>query len=136
MKFSRWFTLEEMTASQTAARQGIDNRPPDAALENLSRLCAALDTIRDAVKRPIIVSSGYRCPALNAAIGGALHSAHMDGRAADIVAPLFGPPPMLAGFIIGLGVDFDQLIIEFDAWVHFAIAEPGEVGRRIAWRQQ
>lgn len=79
------FTLEELTKSATAARLGIDNTPNKQATEGLKRLCAdILQPIRDKYGKPIIVTSGYRCEALNKAVGGARHSQHMRGEAADI----------------------------------------------------
>ena len=74
-----------MTRSLTARNRGIDNTPDEQCSANLEALCQQiLQPIRDAWGAPIIVSSGYRCPALNKAVGGAAQSDHMYGCAADI----------------------------------------------------
>lgn len=85
MKLSDNFTLEEMTASATARRRGIDNTPTEQALVNLKKLATdVLQPIREAWGGPIVVGSGYRCLALNKAVKGASNSDHLYGAAADI----------------------------------------------------
>ena len=87
-----YFSISELTASATALREGIDNRPSKCAYHLLHVLVGQLlDPIREAWGKPIIVSSGYRCKELNAMVGGAKHSHHMLGCAADITAPLLSP---------------------------------------------
>lgn len=82
------FALEEFVRSQEASRRGIENVPTPEIFRNLIRLCdEILEPLRKAINRPIVISSGFRSPALNAAIGGALHSDHLAGRAADVTAP-------------------------------------------------
>ena len=84
-----YFTIQELTASATALREGIDNRPPESAYHLLHVLVRELlDPIRKAWGEPIIVSSGYRCKQLNALVGGTKHSHHMLGCAADIIGGL------------------------------------------------
>ena len=88
----KYFSVEELCASATALREGIDNRPSKCAYHLLHVLVGQLlDPIREAWGKPIIVSSGYRCKELNAMVGGAKHSHHMLGCAADITAPLLSP---------------------------------------------
>ena len=122
MTLSRFFTLTEMTHSDTAVREGIANRPGAAEADGLRALCTAvLDPLREAVGRPIKVNSGYRGPALNRRIGGAPNSQHARGLAADIQSP--GTAVLeLFKRVIQLGLPFDQLIYEArDArtkWVH------------------
>lgn len=85
MDISKNFTLRELARSATADRLGIDNSPSKAITANLQELCqTVLQPIRDKWGEPIIVTSGYRCPKLNAAVGGAKASQHMLGQAADI----------------------------------------------------
>lgn len=120
MNLSEHFTLDELTASQTAVRKGIDNTAPPAVVENLRRVAAVLEQIRALVGKPVTVSSGYRCPALNAAVGGARYSAHMQGLAADITVVGL-TPKALAKAIIDAGIVFDQLIYE-GTWVHIGLA--------------
>lgn len=79
------FTLNELIKSSTASRRGIDNSPTQEALENLTKLAQdVLEKIRTEYGKPLIVSSGYRCPKLNTRIGGAKNSDHVYGAAADI----------------------------------------------------
>ena len=88
----KYFSVEELTASATALREGIDNRPSKCAFHLLHVLVdQLLDPIREAWGEPIVVSSGYRCKELNALVGGVKNSHHMLGCAADITAPLLSP---------------------------------------------
>jgi len=85
MRLTENFTLEEMYASSTAARKGIDNMPSPVVQQNLRMLAEkVLQPIRDAYRHPITVTSGYRCAELNKAVGGAKASQHLTGCAADI----------------------------------------------------
>ena len=120
MNLSQNFTLAELTASQTATRQGIDNTPEQGVIDNLVRVAGVLEQIRALVGAPIHVSSGYRAPALNRAVGGAANSAHVLGLAADIEVPGM-TPQQLAQAIEAGGIEFDQLIYE-GAWVHVGLS--------------
>ena len=123
------FSLVELTASQTAERAGIKNIPGGAALENLRRLALVLEDVRTCLgDSAMLVSSGYRSPTVNNLVGGALTSAHKDGRAADFVAPRFGGPRQICQRIVDAGIVFDQLIYE-GTWVHLGIAKVGEPPR-------
>lgn len=115
-------TLEEMTASQTAARLGIDNVPTDPViLDNLKKTAEMLEQVRTLLgNRPILISSGYRCLALNTAIGSQPSSAHVQGQAADFTCPGFGTPYQICKAIENSNIQFDQLIYEFSSWVHIA----------------
>lgn len=122
--FPRYFTFDEMTVSQTAARQGIDNEPTDAKtmlnlLHNATMMVAVRDLLGD---NPIIVSSGYRSPALNKLVGGSDTSAHTLGWATDFTCPGFGSPLKIAKKIAesALMDEVDQLIHEYDKWVHIS----------------
>jgi hypothetical protein len=130
------FTLEELVHSRTADAQGIPNNPDLTILGNLSRLCQiALEPVRALLGGPVRISSGYRCPALNAAVGGSATSAHMDGRAADLTSVDFDVPATFEKIRVS-DVPYDQLIVEStrsgDSWVHLGIARDGEVPRRQA----
>lgn len=124
MQLSEHFSLAELCASDTAARKGIDNTPPATVIEALKNTALGLERIRTLVGKPINVSSGYRSPKLNAAVGGQSASQHTRGEAADITVPGM-PVPELARVIadnrIALGVD--QVILEFSSWVHVSFAE-------------
>ena len=121
MKLTEHFTLEELTLSETAARQGIDNTPDAGTICNLKRIAIALEQIRSLVGKPVNVTSGYRSPAVNRAVGGAANSAHVQGLAADINVPGY-TPKALANLIKNSSIQFDQLILEYDRWVHVAVA--------------
>lgn len=122
MNLSPNFALEEFTTSQEAIRRGIDNTPPAVIIDNLKRVCTTvLEPLRRAINSPIIISSGYRCPELNRAIGGSAASAHMYGLAVDIVVPGV-PVRKVCQRVLMLRVPFDQLIDEFASWTHVSIA--------------
>lgn len=123
MKLSRYFTLEEFTDSQEAARRGISNAPDAAIAANLERLALAMDRVRELLGHPVFVSSGYRSPPLNKAIGGSKTSSHMQGLACDFACPGFGNPLEVAQAIAKSGIEFDQLIHEYGRWVHFGLAQ-------------
>jgi len=116
------FSISELTFSQTAARNSIDNTPDDEALINLTQLAWTLQEIRDGIKSPIIVSSGYRSPYLNNAIGGSKTSAHMKGMAADISTPSMSPLE-LSQWIAENIPGYDQIIHEFSRWCHLGFAQ-------------
>lgn len=120
MNLTEHFTLEELVASQLAARRRLDNRPGPVELANLRRVAALLEQVRALVGGPITVSSGYRSPAVNAAVGGARNSAHLQGLAADITAPGVAPKA-LAALIRDSDIQYDQLIYE-GTWVHIGLS--------------
>ena len=94
----QYFTIQELSKSATAERLAIDNTPPRAARQMLTILAEQLlDPIRRRYGAPIIVTSGYRCPALNTAVGGVANSHHIVGCAADIIGGLPPPPPTGGG---------------------------------------
>lgn len=118
MNIGKHFTLAELTHSQAAARKGLKNEPDAAALESLQLLVRnVLDPLREALGRPIVVSSGYRSPLVNRTVGGASSSQHVLGQAADITVPGMHVTEVVAR-IRALGLPFDQLIDEFGSWVH------------------
>lgn len=118
---SKSFTLTEFIESNTATRLGIDNTPTNDIVVRLNRLCDnVLQPVRDKFG-PIRISSGYRCPKLNRAVGGSNSSQHMVGEAADII-PLAASKREVYEYI-KRHLPFDQLIWEFGtsiepAWVH------------------
>jgi zinc D-Ala-D-Ala carboxypeptidase len=127
MNLSRFFTLDEMTFSNTAKAAGIDNTPTTAEIESLRALCTAvLDPLREALGSSIKVNSGYRGPALNARLKGAAKSQHLIGQAADIQAPGMSVVDLFKK-VIRLGLPYDQIIYEVNGsskWVHVSHA-PG-----------
>ncbi len=120
----KYFTIHELTHSDTAHQKGIDNTPPPAIKVKLTSLINnLLDPIREAWGGPITVNSGYRCPVLNKAVGGASTSQHQKGEAADITV---GSPELnqqLFDLIAKGDFDFDQLIDESHySWIHISFA--------------
>lgn len=130
-KLTEHFTLEELVISQTAARKGIDNSPSPEIIRNLTSVASILEDVRALLGGiPILISSGYRSPELNKAIGGARMSAHMAGLAADFTAPGFGTVLQVARKIASSPVPFDQVIYEYGSWVHLGLSAPGIAPRR------
>jgi zinc D-Ala-D-Ala carboxypeptidase len=139
MNLSPHFTLAEFTDSDTAARRGIDNGLPASLMPNAMGTAGMLERIRTMLcelagrEVPIIITSGYRCPALNAAIGSNPTSDHPRAMAADWRAPAFGTPyaicKALAPHIDSLAVG--QMIHEFGNWVHTSTREPALQRNRI-----
>lgn len=122
MNLSPHFTLQELTASDTAQREGLSNYPDPSALANLRRLSQTLEQVRSLLGYPIRINSAYRSDEVNRRVGGTPDSAHTFGLAADIsVAQL--PARAVAQRIFDSDLAYDQLILEFDRWVHLAIAE-------------
>jgi len=120
-RLSANFTLDELVASQTAARLGIDNTPPDPVFLNLVHLAYFLEDVRTLLGHPILISSGYRCESLNKAIGGARNSHHMRGLAVDFICPGYGDPLSVCKAIAASPLAYDQCIHEFGRWVHLGI---------------
>ncbi len=121
-----YFTIEELCASDTARRRGIDNRPSATVCVRLTQLIELLlDPIRAVWGSPIAVNSGYRSPALNKAVGGVSTSQHLWGEAADISVGSPAENKRLFDRIVELQKDgriaFDQLIDESGyKWIHIS----------------
>ena len=122
----KYFTPDEMIHSDTADRLCIDNTPDGDVMEHLDELVTkVLDNLRDGWGRPIIVTSGYRCKELNAAVGGTRNSQHLKGQAADIVSDDF---EAFRRFVRRWCKDneFDQCIFEHSGgreWIHISYVE-------------
>ena len=120
------FTLEELTASETAVRNGLDNTPGPIAYQNLVRLANFLEEVKKVLGgKPVMINSAYRGPEVNAHVGGSKASQHMVGCAADIRVPGMSPNEICKA-IIASDLQYDQLIREFDSWTHISI--PNEEG--------
>lgn len=125
MKLTANFNLSEFTVSETAARQGIDNTPPSSVMPILNMTARKMEEVRIALgNHPITITSGYRSPKLNAAIGSRPTSAHVQGYAVDFVCPKAGTPREIVEKLLKSNVAFDQCIEEFppNGWVHISFA--------------
>lgn len=124
------FTIEEMYASDTARRLGIDNKPTTQKMINLVYLCAyVLEPLRVAMGEPINIGSGYRCEKLNKAVGGVYNSQHLKGQAADLCIDGDLKKGRRWFNYIKDHLPFDQLIWEHNQktgsyWVHVSYVFP------------
>lgn len=121
--------MSELTSSPTARRKGIDNTPNGVQRAALTALVTnILDPLREAYGKPIVVTSGFRCPRLNRAVGGVAKSQHMKGEAADIRTLSDRPSDnkKLFDLIIKLGLPYDQCIDEYGYnWIHVSYTSQG-----------
>jgi zinc D-Ala-D-Ala carboxypeptidase len=136
MRLTANFTLEELIRSATADRLRLDNTPPPGLLPQLQATAEMLQRIREHLQRPIIVTSGYRGPEVNRAVGGVTSSDHTRGQAADIVVPSYGTPyevaKALAPYVSVLGIG--QVILEGikgKQWVHVSTRLPEKLVNRV-----
>jgi zinc D-Ala-D-Ala carboxypeptidase len=120
MQLTQHFHLSEFTDSNYATRHGIKNLPSPNIIGNLKTLAEALERVRSLLGYPISITSGYRNPELNRGIGGAAHSAHLYGYAADFICPAFGTPKEIVKLIKNSGIKYDQ-IIEEGRWIHLSV---------------
>ena len=143
MKLSKNFTLEELVFSITANNHGINNTPNAEAKACLKRLAVeVLQPIRDAWGQPIVISSGYRCAKLNAAVGGVKNSQHLLGQAADIKANNPKDNGKLHALIKKMVKDgrikVGQLIWEYGTktcpkWVHVSLPRVGKPNNQMLY---
>lgn len=133
----QYFTINELIRSSTANKYGIDNTPSPEIRSKLEQLIVnCLDPIRRLYGKPIIVTSGYRCPALNSKVGGVATSQHTKGEAADLQPASGGSLTGLATAAIAFG-DFDQLILEQSGgskWVHVSWRPANRRHKILAYR--
>ena len=132
MRLTKNFSLDELTASGTAARLGIDNTPNDIQLQNLRRLAELLQQVRDHFQAPIFINSGFRCKALNDAVGSRDTSQHLKACAADIRISGVSPKEGVQR-IIDAKIPYDQIICEYDSWIHISVSnDPSDPPRQNA----
>lgn len=122
MQLTKNFSLIELTSSETAVRKGIDNTPTQLVVTNLKELCEnVMQPLRDWYGKPINITSGYRSPKLNKAIGGSTTSEHCFGQAIDFTLPVEDYKPVFE--FIRTKLEYSQLIWEMGndtapQWIH------------------
>jgi len=119
-KLSDHFSLEELTYSDLAVRHGIDNNPNGDIVVNLTRLAKLLERVRLLLNKPIHINSAYRSPEVNNLLGSKPTSQHCVGCAADIKVGSMTPDQVVKA-IVHSDISYDQVIREFDSWVHLSI---------------
>ena len=119
-----YFTIEEMTKSQTAKSQGIDNTPTKEATDNLKKVMYILDMVRVHMGKPIFVNSGYRCKKLNEIIGGVQKSMHTKGLAADFRTDKKEDINRMFEFLKKNQKEFKIIeLINYKTFIHIGISE-------------
>jgi hypothetical protein len=130
MNLSPHFTLDELTASETAERNGWNNTPNEQELANLQRLAEFLENVKEALGgKPIMVNSAFRSKQVNDAVGSKDSSQHRVGCAVDIRIPGLTPDQVVRA-IIASGLPYDQVIREFDRWTHLSVPNTPEAAPR------
>jgi uncharacterized protein YcbK (DUF882 family) len=120
MNLSPHFTLDELTHTD---HREIDNTPTQAEISNLQQLANFLEEVKTVLGgKPIMISSGFRCKALNDAVGSKDTSQHRIGFAADFRVPGMTPDEVVRA-VIASGIGYDQIIREFDRWTHISISD-------------
>ena len=127
-KLSDHFTLEELTYSDISIRHHVDNSPSPNIINNLTRLASLLEDVRALFSKPIHINSAYRSPEVNALVGSKPTSQHCIGCAADITIDGL-TPDQIVKVIQKSNIQYDQLIREFDSWVHISIPINDKIGR-------
>lgn len=127
MRLTQHFLLSEFTRSETASRLGIDNSVTDPqVISNLKRLCEkVLEPLRERFNVPVVINSGYRCPRLNAAVGGVRASRHLTGCAADLRVPSEATAKQWYDWLKH-NTPCDELLLERTSraslpWIHVAV---------------
>ena len=128
MKLSRNFNLSEFTNSTAARINNINNDPPPHILAILATTASRMEDVRALLgNHRITITSGYRSPKLNKAIGGAPNSQHMTGHAVDFICPEFGSPAKIMQAIVDSAIEYDQCVLEYASktdpskgWIHIS----------------
>lgn len=117
------FTISEICKSEIASNKNIRNIPGLTELDNILNLIVyCIQPIRDYIKKPMIISSGYRSYALNKEVGGVYNSQHTKGQAVDFTVPSMSITETI-NLIRSSGVEYDQLINEYNRWVHISFVK-------------
>ena len=126
-QLSEHFTLEELTHTD---HREFDNTPNATELENLKRLAAFLEQVKEVLGgKPVMINSAFRCKQVNDAVGSKDTSQHRIGCAADLRIPGMTPDEVVKA-IIASGIGYDQIIREFDRWTHISVPNTKEMTPR------
>ena len=132
MKLTPNFTLEELEFSETATRLGINNKVPEQLMDNIMILAKGLQDVRKLLGTPLYISSGYRCIELNNILKSKPTSAHVKGLAADFRPSGNHNIDSAVAAIVDSDIPYDQILNEYDSWVHISFAESGRTPRKQA----
>ena len=132
MRLTPHFTKEELEFSETATRLGINNTIPPELMDNAKKLALGLENVRQLLDCPVIISSAYRCLELNNILKSKPTSYHVKGLAADFRSDRYGDPNSIVFAIINSDIPYDQVINEYNSWVHISFAESGQAPRKQA----
>jgi len=132
VNLSQHFTLEELSYSDIAKRHSLDNTPDKHIISNLTRLAELLENVRSLFDKPIHINSAYRSITVNSLLGSKPTSQHCIGCAADIRIDGLTPEQVVKK-IVKSDIQYDQVIREFDSWVHISIPNAeGYIARKQA----
>ena len=118
-QLSEHFSLAELTVTN----KSIDNTPITEGLQSLRYTAQQMELVRTLLGKPIKITSAYRSPAVNKAVGGAASSQHLKGQAVDFTCTSFGTPRDIVLAIKASSIKYDQLICEYSSWVHISFKE-------------
>lgn len=117
------FKISELIKSETAIKHKLNNTPDINSLDNMLDLIHyCLQPIREKIGKPMIISSGYRSEKVNKLVGGAPNSQHLKGQAADFQVKEMTPAQII-NIIKNSNIEYDQLINEYDRWVHVSFVK-------------
>jgi putative chitinase len=131
MNLSPNFTLEELTHTD---HREFSNEPNESETENLKRLAAFLEQVKTVLGgKPVMVNSAFRSKAVNDAVGSKDTSQHRIGCAADIRVPGIEPNEVVKA-VIASGIEYDQIIREFDRWTHISVPNKATDNRELSYQ--
>lgn len=114
------FSISELITSDTAARYNINNMPDINSLDNMLELIYyVLQPLREIIKKPMKITSGFRNSEVNRLVGGAKNSQHTTGQAADFTITGMSPAAVIE-IVKKSGIEFDQVINEYNQWTHIS----------------
>ena len=125
------FRAGEFIGSLKALELGIDNRPKEqATLKNLMLTASMMQRVREALEKPITITSGFRSKEVNDAVGGSKTSKHLLGLACDFICPSFGNPEKIVRYLKEIDFNCDVCLIE-TTWVHIHTKENVDDNRKM-----